>query len=182
MKQIKGPNWSFFMQHNAQHETTLKYVTCYVLYVSYRILATRYKILYTEIMSSNFFSDWIQVFRWWYTDFPKELSKQQKLAFLAVVNFFSFEILLKTLFQPWKKDTQSYDRKTLQERIEILGLNFISRFFGFLVRLFAILGGLIILFLLIIFFILLWFAWVVAPSVAIILFVVAIKEFNGGAE
>lgn len=133
-------------------------------------------------MASNFFTNWIQVFTWWYTGFPRELARQQKLAFLAVLNFFSFEILLKTLFQPWRKDTHSYERKTLQEKVETLGLNFISRFFGLAIRTSAMALGAVVLVLLLLFYIVMWFAWVIAPFAAIILLVLAIREFQIGGR
>lgn len=109
---------------------------------------------------------WTGVLPWWYTVVPGKLLRHQELMFVTATDFFSFGILVRTLFQPWKRDELSTERLSLQERFQVWGLNFISRFFGFILRVTAMAFGLITLLVLFLFFAFLWLTWLIAPLMA----------------
>lgn len=81
-------------------------------------------------------------FYWW-------LSSQPSLIFnLTVKNckklyeFFSIEILSKTLFYPWKKDEMDTTNMALDDKMRAFGMNLVSRFVGFIIRSITIICGL----------------------------------------
>ncbi len=109
---------------------------------------------------------WTGTIPWWYRAVPAKLLRHQELMLSTVVDFFSFSILLRTLFQPWRRDQISTERLSLNERFQVWGLNFISRFFGFLLRSTAIAAGIVTLLGLLLFFAFLWATWLLAPLIS----------------
>lgn len=114
-------------------------------------------------------TSWVHVVPWWYSSVPKELAKQQQLLLSTVVDYFSFGILLKTLFQPWKRDVISTQGMSLQEQFGVWQLNLVARFIGAVVRSGAIFVGGLALIALVSLFALLWVSWVLAPALAVLL-------------
>ena len=86
-----------------------------------------------------------------------------------MVDYFSFKVLLQTLFQPWKRDELSTEQLSLQQQFEVLGLNMMSRLVGAVVRGSAMFAGVLVIIGLLSFFALLWVSWVLAPLLAIAL-------------
>ncbi len=62
-------------------------------------------------------------------------------------SYFSISILLKTLFDYWKKDDIDTTNMALDDKIRVLMMNLVSRFVGFTVRSITILVGLVIILL-----------------------------------
>lgn len=116
-------------------------------------------------------TSWVHVVPWWYSQVPKELAKQQRLLLSTVIDYFSFGILLKTLFQPWKRDVISTEGISLQKQFEVFEMNTISRLIGAVVRSGAMFVGGLMLLALFTLFALLWVSWVVAPALAVLLIV-----------
>lgn len=112
---------------------------------------------------------WTGTLPWWYRAVPGKLLRHQQLMLSTVTDFFSFTVLLKTLFQPWRRDEISTDRLSLNERFQVWGLNLITRLFGFIIRTTAIGAGLVTLIGLLLFFIFLWATWLLAPLVSLTL-------------
>jgi len=122
---------------------------------------------------------WTGTLPWWYRAVPGKLLHHQELMLSTVADFFSFTILLKTLFQPWRRDVLATDRLSLSERFQVWGLNLISRFFGFLLRSIAILAGILTIFGLLLFFAFLWATWLFAPLVSLGLLVTGVLTMIG---
>ena len=61
------------------------------------------------------------------------------------LEFFSVSDLLKTLFAPFRQDAYKLRSATIEQRLQALGGNLISRFLGFLIRSILILTGLVVL-------------------------------------
>jgi hypothetical protein len=120
-------------------------------------------------MDDTSVTSWVHVVPWWYRQVPKELAKQQQLLLSTVVDYFSFGILLKTLFQPWKRDVISTEGISLQKQFEVFEMNTISRLIGAVVRAGAMFAGGLILIALLTLFALLWVSWLVAPVLAVAL-------------
>lgn len=118
---------------------------------------------------------------WWYTAVAAIIYKNQRLVLLTTADYFSFRILLRTLFQPWKRDQISTQDLSLQERAQVWAMNGVARLIGFAVRSAAILGGLILLLLLLMFFAVMWLAWLTAPVLALAFVVFGLFSiFRGG--
>lgn len=127
-------------------------------------------------------TSWVGVLPWWYTIVPAKLARHQSLLLFTVVDYFSFGILLKTLFEPWKRDELSTERMSLQQRFQIWGFNFIARGFGFGMRTMAIVAGLVALCLLFLLFFFLWLSWLLAPFIAIALIALGLFTVVGGMQ
>ena len=123
---------------------------------------------------------WIRAIPWWYRSVPALLAHHQRLFFATVIDYFSFGILLRTLFAPWKRDQLSTQNLSLQERLQVWMQNVLTRFVGATVRSCAILSGLIALLGLSILDALFWATWLVAPVLAIALFALGFSTILGG--
>lgn len=62
---------------------------------------------------------------------------------IRVIRFFSVPDLLKTLFSPFRQDALRLKNAPIGIRLQVLGMNFISRIFGFLIRSCLIIIGLL---------------------------------------
>lgn len=122
---------------------------------------------------------WTGTLPWWYRAVPGKLARHQQLMLSTVTDFFSFTILLKTLFQPWRRDEIATDRLSLNERFQVWGLNLITRLFGFVIRSIAIVSGVVTLGALLLFFIFLWATWLFAPLVALALILLGLATVFG---
>lgn len=122
---------------------------------------------------------WTGTLPWWYRAVPGKLARHQALMLSTVTDFFSFTILLKTLFQPWRRDEIATDRLSLNERFQVWGLNLITRLFGFVIRSIAIVAGLVTLLSLLLFFVFLWVTWLFAPLVSLALLVIGLLTMLG---
>ncbi len=131
---------------------------------------------------AQYATGWIQVLPWWYQAVPRELLNQQRLIGATVVDYFSFGILLRTLFQPWKRDQIATERLPLQERLNVWALNLMSRLIGAVVRSAAILAGCFVLLLLAVFFAALWVVWFTAPILALSLVGLGLVTILGGGR
>ena len=117
---------------------------------------------------------------WWYASFLPVILHHSKLIALTVIDFFSFSILFKTLFQPWKRDVTPMERLSLQEKLNVFGMNMIARLIGAVVRSSAIFAGIVVL---IFFGMLVVFAivsWAVAPFLSIGLIIWGVVNVFGG--
>jgi len=88
---------------------------------------------------------------------------------------FSFVILLKTLFMPYKRLTEKYrGGLNLEQLFETLVISFVMRIVGFIIRTLIILIGLIVLLIVLFSGTVLFLIWLILPFLLIFLFVVGI--------
>ncbi|MGI6103234.1 MAG: hypothetical protein ACOYBJ_01240 [Patescibacteria group bacterium] len=125
---------------------------------------------------------WIQAIPWWYRHVPALLAHHQRLIFETVVDYFSFAILLRTLFAPWKRDQRATDRLTIPEWVRVFGENMMTRLVGAIVRLGAMGAGLLCLAFLAVLDVLIWITWLVAPLLALGLIALGILTGLGGMQ
>lgn len=87
--------------------------------------------------------------RWQYLESPRLLIKIVGNFLRFNLSFFSFSLLLKTLFHPWRKYQESYGRGFDPKRFfSALSFNAISRVLGVIIRILVItIGGISTLFL-----------------------------------
>ncbi len=100
-------------------------------------------------------------FRWWYFEAPIKILIILKTLILKIADFFSFFSLLRTFFQPWKRDVMI--AKSLNEKLQALALNMVSRLVGMIMRFFVIVTGLIFISSLLILGLLFFIIWISVP-------------------
>ena len=91
----------------------------------------------------------------------------------SIAQFFSFADLLRTLGAPFRQDATNTQNAPLNVKMQALGFNLISRFFGFIIRSMLIVSGLLIILVSSFFgllFLILWPLVPLAPFVGIGLF------------
>mgnify|MGYP001597260869 CR=1 FL=1 len=92
-----------------------------------------------ENSRNNIFATWIL---WQFYQMPKFLLQVWSNYFMFAANYFSFILLLKTFFSPWKKYSWRYPKGfDLGEFFSTLISNFFSRILGAVMRVFLIIAG-----------------------------------------
>lgn len=102
----------------------------------------------------NMFSQWVF---WQFFEVPGNILKAWKNFLLFNLNYFSIPLLLKTFFSPWRRYKWSYGKGfDIKRYLEAFFSNLISRilgavmrsfliFIGFLVEIFIVFAGIIVL-------------------------------------
>ncbi|MDB5204625.1 MAG: hypothetical protein JWP09_653 [Candidatus Taylorbacteria bacterium] len=118
----------------------------------------------------------LSYFIWHYTQAFKDIFNLFRNFAWFVYHFFSIKVLSKTLFSPWRKLNESYEKGwNLNAFFETLVVNFIMRIVGFLVRLFIILTGIISLAFVSIVGATVFIAWIFLPFIITLLFVSSLR-------
>lgn len=120
----------------------------------------------------------VTYFYWWYAEEPAYLWRAINITTKKIFYSFSVSLLLRTLFDPWKRDAVTTEG-SLQTVYQVWLNNLVSRFVGFMVRFLTILVG---LFLTILFFmvaILFFLAWLILPIIIIYLLVNGVESLYG---
>jgi len=98
---------------------------------------------------------------WWYAQEPIYLWQAVNAISNKILMAFSVPILLRTLFDPWKRDVSYAENASLDVRYKIWLNNLLSRLVGFVVRFFTALTGMLFAassFLILAAFFLVWLA------------------------
>lgn len=101
----------------------------------------------------------LDYFRWWYTDGFVRFLKYLKAFIIILADTFSVRIILRTFFQPWKRDITPTEGLSLDKKFQVWIWNLISRFFGMTIKGFTFLFFLTCFSVLLIFeaaFLLIW--------------------------
>src|SRR3990167_4656875 len=85
----------------------------------------------------------ITYFYWWYFEEPQILLNVIRAATKKTFLSFSVPTLLRTIFDPWKRDLYRAENASLQAMFNIWLNNIISRLVGFVMRIFTIFAGLL---------------------------------------
>lgn len=116
--------------------------------------------------------------RWWYGPgwvwFAHTIfvTKNEQLA-----KFFSFKDISKTLFAPFRQDSSNTQNAPLNINLQAMGMNIVSRFFGFFIRVGLLAVGLITMLfssILGLFASLAWPLVPVAPLLAVLFFALGV--------
>jgi len=110
-----------------------------------------------------------EFFIWWYTEGLKQIRLIGLGILYKISDFFSVDILLRTLFAPWKNDNYAPSGPSLQDKWEVFKLNFAGRFIGFLIRLCVLIFAFITIALTIVVLVSINVIWLFQPLVAIFL-------------
>lgn len=92
----------------------------------------------------NNFSFSHNFFIFWFVSLPCYIWQIISLETLRLFKIFSISLLLKTLFEPWKRDWAPTSGLSLQDRVYVMAENLVSRLIGVFIRCCAILTGLVV--------------------------------------
>jgi hypothetical protein len=82
----------------------------------------------------------VGLFSWWYGKGWAGVARSTHHRLAALAEMFSVDILLRTLFSPWRRII-TYPGAGLEARLRAFADNLVSRAVGFTVRLFALLAA-----------------------------------------
>lgn len=117
----------------------------------------------------------VDIISWWYGNgFIRRISIA-KANFRKTLDFFSIQILLKTLFKPYKQISADESSNSIGMFFQVFFDKLISRIVGFFARTFMIVAGIIVIILQLIMncmFIVLWLIIPILPLAGIILAII----------
>jgi len=119
-------------------------------------------------------------FSWWYSEEPVYLARAAQVITKKVYLNFSVPILLRTLFDPWKRDVISAENPSLDVAIRIWTANLFSRVIGFIVRSMTILVGIILTGIVFILLIIGIIAWYFMPIIIFLLLINGLRLLGNG--
>lgn len=76
----------------------------------------------------------IAFFLWWLKVTPSKIIYIATKTIKKTYNFFSLDLLLKTLVDPWKRDEVDMTNMALDDKVRVLMMNLVSRLVGAVVR------------------------------------------------
>ena len=97
-----------------------------------------------------------------------------------IYSYFSISILLRTLFDPWKRDNYTMENGSLQDKMKLALDNLISRVVGFIIRLITMIFGLLVTVIFFLLMILVLIIWLLLPVLIIGLIVNGIRTVLNG--
>jgi len=103
-----------------------------------------------------------EFFTWWYSRGFVELLNKLARLISGIWQKFSVPILLKTLFEPWRRIIEDAGG-SIQDKSRAFVDNLVSRFVGFSIRVIAIITALVLIIISSIFAFILVVAWPLAP-------------------
>lgn len=116
-------------------------------------------------------------FKWHYGRAWKDLTDNCVAAISFVGSFFSFSALLRTLFSPWKRLGETYEKGLDAENIlSTFIVNTITRALGFVIRSAVLIFGTIVLALTFLAVALVYAIWALFPFIVAFLFALGIFE------
>jgi len=122
----------------------------------------------------------ITYFSWWYNQGVLGFWDGILVMTGKIYSYFSIHILLRTLFDPWKRDNYSIENGSLEARSKVMLDNLISRVIGFVIRLFTMLFGLSLTISFFVFMFLILIIWLALPIVILALIVNGIRMVING--
>lgn len=117
----------------------------------------------------------VGILSWWYGAGWKQRFIMLKERLAATADYFSIDLLLKTLFSPYRQISAGKVRGSLEVQMRAFFDRLISRVIGAIVRLFMIIFGVVSLFiysLIGLFLVILWGVIPLFPVAGVILFVI----------
>ena len=107
---------------------------------------------------------------WYIVDMPRNIVRSYARYAAAFAEVFAFIFLIRTLFSPWKNIVDAYPKKgfNLERIAETLTLNVTARVIGFVIRVFAMIAGILVQALCLAFFFAYLIFWITFPLIAVI--------------
>lgn len=102
---------------------------------------------------------------WFFITAPKTYLQYLKEVTIVFYNYFSISYLFNTLFAPWRHDAIAMSQVPIRYWFQVIINNGVSRFIGFLLRFFVILGGLLVILVFTTGTILFFIGWYILPII-----------------
>ena len=112
-------------------------------------------------------------FAWWLALTPRKIMAVCGRTIRKFFDFFSIDLLAKTLFLPWKRDEIDTSNMALEDKFRVWIMNLVSRLVGLVVRLITITLGLSTIALTALSGVLVTVAFMVLPLIGVGLVVIA---------
>jgi len=84
-------------------------------------------------------------FSWWLVFVPSKIIYVSKKLLKKTYDFFSIDLLFRTILLPWKRDELDTTNMSLDQKLQVMIMNIVSRFVGAAVRGGTILIGFLIM-------------------------------------
>ncbi len=107
----------------------------------------------------------VSLFKWWYSDGLRQRARLMSSRLDGIIDYFSIDLLAKTLFQPFRQDSTGSIDGSLDVKLHAFADNMISRILGALIRTVILLFGLITIAFYTVMVLLSLVLWVVLPLV-----------------
>jgi hypothetical protein len=120
------------------------------------------------------------IFGWWYSKGLRDFFIYLKAIFLKIADIFSVKLLLRTFFSPWKRDITSMEGLPLNQMIQVIVFNLISRIIGAFIKTIILFIYLIALSVFVAVSLFLVVLWVFLPLISIIGLIVGIGLIISG--
>ncbi len=110
----------------------------------------------------------VSLIRWWYSDGIYQRIRAMALKLDGLIDYFSFDLLIKTLFQPFRQDSTGKVDGSLDVKLRAFADNMISRVLGAMIRTVILIFGLIAIALYVIWIVVAMMLWSLLPAAPII--------------
>lgn len=117
----------------------------------------------------------VELLRWWYTDGLRQRVRQIANQLGGTIDYFSMDLLLKTLFSPFRQISAGSVDGPLEVKLRALVDKLFSRVIGAFIRLILLVIGIVSILLLTVIGGLLLIMWVLVPLLPIIGLVLSVK-------
>lgn len=108
------------------------------------------------------------VLKWWYTDGWRQRGERSKHQLEGLIDYFSIDLLLKTLFSPYRQISAGRVRGSFEVQVRAFFDRLVSRFIGGLVRSVIIVIGLGAIFAYLMFSLVVVVMWAIVPLIPLI--------------
>lgn len=116
----------------------------------------------------------ISLFKWWYGEGWRQRAVAINGRLEGVVDYFSIDLLLKTLFSPFRQISAGRVDGPIGEQLRAFADKMVSRVIGGFVRSIILLTGLVTIALMVIISLLLLVLWAVVPTLPLVGIVLAV--------
>ncbi len=117
----------------------------------------------------------VELFHWWYTDGLRQRAKRVVARLDGTIDYFSMDLLLKTLFAPFRQISAGKVDGSLEVKMRALVDKLFSRVIGAFVRLLILVIGLLTIAIQVLLGLLILLGWALLPLLPIIGLILSIK-------
>lgn len=114
-------------------------------------------------------------FSWWYSDGWKRCVQRIRSGLMSLYDYFSFDLLLKTLFSPFRQIDAGQVRGSLEDKMKAFGSRLFSRLFGAFLRTFVMMIGVVAIIFALVIAIIRLIAWPLLPLLPIVFLIFAMS-------
>ncbi len=110
----------------------------------------------------------VSLFQWWYGDGLRERIKFASVRLESLIDYFSFSLLLKTLFSPYRQISAGKVDGSLEVQLRAFVDKLFSRVIGAVIRLIIMIVGFVVLILAVVYTLLTMILWLALPALPLL--------------